>query len=165
MRDAFGGLMNMVIIVVFLVLVSGYLAFNVNYTKAFRVKNKIITTIEQYEGNCESGSACDGKILEYMQQIGYNTDANFKIPDYQCQSGYCIKKENAAQEVKDSVAKSGGKEPNDLENKVYYRVTTVIVIDIPIINKIMPQLKLFQVSGTTSQFVEASYTKTNTPTT
>ena len=43
MRDAFGGLMNMVIIVVFLVLVSGYLAFNVNYTKAFRVKNKIIT--------------------------------------------------------------------------------------------------------------------------
>ncbi len=164
MRDAFGGLMNMVIIVVFLVLVSGYLAFNVNYTKAFRVKNKIITTIEQYEGNCESGSACDDKILEYMRQIGYNTDANFKIPDYQCQSGYCIKKENAAQEVKDSVAKSGGKEPNDLENKVYYRVTTVIVIDIPIINKIMPQLKLFQVSGTTSQFVEASYTKTNTTT-
>ena len=52
MRDAFGGLMNMVIIIVFLVLVSGYLAFNVNYTKAFRVKNKIITTIEQYEGNC-----------------------------------------------------------------------------------------------------------------
>ena len=43
MRDAFGGLLNMVIIVVFLVLVSGYLAFNVNYTKAFRVKNKIIT--------------------------------------------------------------------------------------------------------------------------
>lgn len=34
MRDAFGGLMNMVIIIVFLVLVSGYLAFNVNYTKA-----------------------------------------------------------------------------------------------------------------------------------
>ena len=45
MRDAFGGLMNMVIIIVFLVLVSGYLAFNVNYTKAFRVKNKIITTM------------------------------------------------------------------------------------------------------------------------
>ena len=50
MRDAFGGLVNIVIIVVFLVLVSGLLAFNVNYTKAYRVKNKIITTLEQYEG-------------------------------------------------------------------------------------------------------------------
>ena len=42
MRDAFGGIANMVVIIVFLVIVSGYLAFNVNYTKAFRVKNKII---------------------------------------------------------------------------------------------------------------------------
>ena len=43
MRDALGGIVNITIIVVFLVIVSGYLAFNVNYTKAFRVKNKIIT--------------------------------------------------------------------------------------------------------------------------
>ena len=54
MRDAFGGVTNLVIIVVFLTLVSGYLAFNVNYTKAFRVKNKIISTFEQYEGVCDS---------------------------------------------------------------------------------------------------------------
>ena len=46
MRDAIGGVVNITIIVTFLVIVSGYLAFNVNYTKAFRVKNKIITTIE-----------------------------------------------------------------------------------------------------------------------
>ena len=47
MRDAFGGVANLVIIVVFLVLVSGYLAFNVNYTKAFRVKIKLNPLIEQ----------------------------------------------------------------------------------------------------------------------
>ena len=35
MRDAFGGLLNIVIIVVFMTLVSGYLAFNVSYAKAF----------------------------------------------------------------------------------------------------------------------------------
>ena len=53
MRDAFGGIVNLSMIVIFLVLVCGYLAFNVNYTKAFRVKNYIITTMEQYEGNCD----------------------------------------------------------------------------------------------------------------
>ena len=42
MRDAIGGSVNLVIIVVFMLLVSGYLAFNINYTKAFKVKNKII---------------------------------------------------------------------------------------------------------------------------
>lgn len=46
MRDAIGGVVNIQIILVFIVIVSGYLAFSVNYTKAFRVKNKIITTLE-----------------------------------------------------------------------------------------------------------------------
>ena len=45
MRDALGGVVNLAMIVVFLVLVCGYLAFNVNYTKAFRVKNYIITSL------------------------------------------------------------------------------------------------------------------------
>jgi hypothetical protein len=53
MRDAFGGLLNIVIIVVFMTLVSGYLAFNVSYAKAFKVKNKIISTIENYNGSCD----------------------------------------------------------------------------------------------------------------
>ena len=70
MRDAFGGVANLVIIVVFLVLVSGYLAFNVNYTKAFRVKNKIISTYEQYNGNCSNNSSpCMAQIMKYMNSI------------------------------------------------------------------------------------------------
>ncbi len=148
MRDAFGGLMNMVIIVVFLVLVSGYLAFNVNYTKAFRVKNKIITTIEQYEGNCgNENSACNQEIISYMKELGYNADTNMRIEGYECQNGYCIQR---IEPNRDSAS------VNDQEKKVYYRVVTAIVIDIPIINKIMPQLKIFQVSGTTKQFVPTS---------
>ena len=148
MRDAFGGLMNMVIIIVFLVLVSGYLAFNVNYTKAFRVKNKIITTIEQYEGNCgNENSACIQEIISYMKELGYNADTNMRIDGYECQNGYCIQR---IEPNRDSAS------VNDQEKKVYYRVVTAIVIDIPIINKIMPQLKIFQVSGTTKQFVPTS---------
>ena len=148
MRDAFGGLMNMVIIVVFLVLVSGYLAFNVNYTKAFRVKNKIITTIEQYEGACEPGNPsnkCNQVIKDYMQSVGYNA-SSLQINDYECNDSYCIKRIEAETDAGNV----------DLKKKVYYKVTTAIVIDIPIINKIMPQLSIFQVSGTTKAFVPSS---------
>ncbi len=147
MRDAFGGLMNMVIIVVFLVLVSGYLAFNVNYTKAFRVKNKIISAIEQYEGNCDPGNTtnqCNNAITDYMKQVGYTAE-NLNITDWDCTNqGYCIKEYNAETETATT--------ETDIPEKVYYRVTTAIVIDIPIINKIMPNLSVFQVSGTTRTF-------------
>ena len=90
MRDAFGGVVNLAMIVVFLVLVCGYLAFNVNYTKAFRVKNYIITSIEQYEGNCDEGTACYQKINDYINRIGYNAP-DFTLEDYKCMHGYCYK--------------------------------------------------------------------------
>jgi hypothetical protein len=150
MRDAFGGLMNMVIIVVFLVLVSGYLAFNVNYTKAFRVKNKIITTIEQYEGACDpvnENNRCNQVIKDYMKSVGYNASSlNLTDAGYVCNNSYCIKRMEAETDT----------ENVDLKKKVYYKVTTAVVIDIPIINKIMPQLQIFQVSGTTKAFVPSS---------
>ena len=53
MRDAFSGIINIGMIVVFLVIVSGYLAYNVTYTKAFRVKNKIIDYIEKLKNGLE----------------------------------------------------------------------------------------------------------------
>ena len=138
MRDAFGGIVNLSMIVVFLVLVCGYLAFNVNYTKAFRVKNYIITTIEQYEGNCDNtSSACAQKIDDYIKQVGYSAP-DFELDGYTCQKGYCYKRFDVANEGVDEGQK-----------QFYYRVVTQINIDIPIINKIMPSLRIFQISGNT----------------
>lgn len=140
MRDAFGGVVNLAMIVVFLVLVCGYLAFNVNYTKAFRVKNYIITSLEQYEGNCSNGTACSSKIRSYIKKVGYSAP-NFSLDGYVCNYGYCYKEFSASQETGNSV--------KEMENQVYYHVVTQINIDIPIINKIMPGLKIFQISGNT----------------
>lgn len=151
MRDAFGGVANLVIIVVFLVLVSGYLAFNVNYTKAFRVKNKIISTLEEYEGKCDPGNrtdACHLKITEYMKSLGYDAP-NLILDDYTCSDGYCIKKVE--------IATSGDSVTEDTKPRAYFKVVTQINIDIPIINKILPGLKLFQVSGDTKPIVMGWY--------
>lgn len=153
MRDAFGGVVNLVIIVVFLVLVSGYLAFNVNYTKAFRVKNKIISTFEQYEGNCQSSTTeantCNGEITAYMKNIGYSApylDLTSEADGAydKCHYGYCYKKIEVPKDP-DSV---------DTERKIYYKIATQINMDIPIINKILPELKLFQVTGDTMPITE-----------
>ena len=138
MRDALGGIVNIAIIVVFITLVSGFMAYNINYTKAFRVKNKIITTLEQYEGRCEQNSSCDQEIISYMRSLGYSAHIR-NISGYTCRSGYCYK------EVSANV---GTIAVND-SNKVYFQVVTAINIDIPIINKILPNIRLFQVKGNT----------------
>ena len=66
MRDALGGTVVLMIIVIFIVFALGYMAFNVNYTKAFRMKNKIISVYEDYKGNCSS-SECQKAITDYAK--------------------------------------------------------------------------------------------------
>ena len=147
MRDAFGGIVNIVIIVVFLVIVSGYMAYTVNYTKAFRVKNKIITTFEQYDKGCENdntNSECNRVIRDYMAKVGYSQQTpsgaasetlngtlsnGWKCPD---KMGYCF-------------AVFPGASTTDGAEKHYYKIKTWVNMDIPLINKIMPTL--FQVQG------------------
>ena len=152
MRDAFGGIANLVIIVVFMTLVSGYLAFNVSYTKAFRVKNKIISLFEQYEGKCGDDGpltdACDDEIRAYMNGLGYNAP-NFNLTGYECPTGfgYCYK------EV--IVHAHNPLDPtDDMPSKSYYKITTQINIDVPIINKILPGLRIFQVTGDTKTIIK-----------
>ncbi len=71
MREAYSGIVNIFFIAVFLVIVSGILAFIVTYTKAFKMKNIVISTVEQYEGSgCKSdSSSCFARIEERAKNI------------------------------------------------------------------------------------------------
>ena len=80
MSDATGqaGLLNIMLAIIAIIIVL--LAGSISYSKSFRVKNKIITTIEQYEGNCgNENSACNQEIISYMKELGYNADTNMRI--------------------------------------------------------------------------------------
>lgn len=163
MRDAFGGLINIAIIIVFLVIVSGYMAYNVSYAKAFRVKNKVISTIEEFEGKCDFSNSSDTcvKIIDtYMAQIGYNPlgsdklDANkpnFDAPsncnehNVHCQTGYCT--------MKCEFNKDHG---GIGDRYYYYRVVTYVTLDIPVVNKIMSGMTVFQVTGDTMRIKKLS---------
>lgn len=49
MRDAFGGVFMMRLMLVFIVVFVGFGAISLNYAKAFRIKNKVIDLVEQQQ--------------------------------------------------------------------------------------------------------------------
>ena len=143
MKDAIGGTVSLMFIAVFLLFVGGYLAFSVSYNKAFRVKNKIITLLEQH-GTFESASS---DIDNYIKQVGYNAaEPNVNCEyypsgvKYACKSGYCV----AWVDTTDDTSTD-----EDNTNSGYFKVVTAVNIDVPIINKVMPYLRIFFVSGDT----------------
>jgi len=142
MRDAFGGILNIVLIALFLVIVEGILGFVVNYSKAFKMKNNVISAIEQYEASgCfkETGdSACLNKIVDGAKSIGYSPTSLNCSNSYTNMKGlFCYKPLNVSK--KDSYSS---------KNVRSYRIVTQVDINFPIINKIM-SLEFFQVSGDT----------------
>lgn len=144
MRDAYGGIVNIAIIVVLIVIISGFLAFGVNYNKAFNVKNKTITIIEQNEScELEESNDCYKRIVAYMKTLGYNNSANLDEKDkpdgFNCKGRICIKenKETDAEKIMTS-----------------YDVITFVTIDIPIINRVLDGIGIFRVSGSTRVIID-----------
>ena len=139
MRDAFGGLMNVILVALFLVIVSGILGLIVNYNKAFRMKNIVISYIENYQASegcfSSANSTCRTRIEEAAKSIGYSpTELNCENYQKFSSNGkglFCWEKRHS-----------------DSGKYDIYTVVTQVDINIPIINKIMG-LSFFQVSGDT----------------
>ena len=81
MKEAFGGIFNIMFIVIFLVIMIGVLGLVFSYTKAFQMKNAIISVIEEYEGSgcypealsgASHDTACRNKIKDKARGLAYN---------------------------------------------------------------------------------------------
>ena len=131
MREAFGGTWLLGFVVLFIVLFSAYLAVSVNYTKAFKAKNKIINIIEQNEGfssstgnvanktdnDLKNSKNTEDKIYYYLRNAGFVLEDIKSCPNSDSpvrEGGYCVEK----------VGTSHG---------AYYKVTTFIKIELPLI--------------------------------
>ncbi len=135
MRESIGGTWLLGFVVLFIVLFSAYLAYSINYTKAFKTKNYIINTIEENEGfskyNGTISAVSDDalkecretecKVYYYLRNAGTATTTidSSKCGDtkYYNEGGYCVRKITTT---------NGG---------AYYKVTTFINIEIPLIWK------------------------------
>lgn len=141
MKDSLGGIFNVAFLAVFITVISGYLAFSVSYNKAFKVKNKVISTLEQYQ---HDSPAARKKISEYIDKLGYNTTADTSRLErvrnddsWNCCYGYCVKW------TYDEAGSEAG------IPKGYYSVITFVEVDIPVFNKFLPYLSFFQTTGDT----------------
>lgn len=144
MKDAFGGIFNLAIISVFLIVVMGILGLTVSYTRAFRAKNIIISRFEQFGSSCKkTDSSCFKKIKADTESITY-------LPhNLNCPGGY-----NNADGLYCWVGTTSVSRTGHVDYR--YRIITQVDIDIPIINKIMG-LYFFQVKGDTRLIEESDF--------
>ena len=158
MSDAMGGTVTLVIIAFFIVAVLGYLAFNVNYTKAFRMKNKIISVYDDYNGECNS--KCEKEIKAYANSIGYKPgklDCSYlsnliSKSSVNAVSVQTTSKNNLYCRAEIQIKKRASNDSiNDFQSRSYYKIATTISIDIPIIKSLF-DFGLFWVSGNTKTY-------------
>jgi len=133
MRDAIGGAWLYSLVIVFMLIFVSYLAISVNYSKAFRVKDGIISIIEQSEGHGNNARDTIGTFLSgnaYLITSGCGgRGAPVNLPNV---GTYCLSME-------DSPDVSLGR------RKVHYRVTVFFRFDLPVIGRIFT----FPVTGET----------------
>lgn len=148
MRDAIGGAMTLQIIVIFMIIINCYLAFSVNYTKAFRVKNEIRSIIEKNEGLTD---AAKEQINDLMLKNKYKMNELFETwcsnNDYEvlrlAAGSFCYKYQK--------VDVSGTYNDLNTYKGAYYTVATFVNIDLPLVNNLLPFAgNLFLVKGETA---------------
>ena len=133
MKEAVGGGWLFGFVAVFIVLFSAYLAISINYTKAFKVKNRIINLIEEKEGfkssnkikesgvdieDVKNGNTTEDKIYVYLNEIGYKYN-DVKCPEPFDSSdarigGYCVKR-------------------YETNAGAYYKVVTFVSLELPLV--------------------------------
>lgn len=146
MKEAIGQAFSLEFIIVFLLILNGYMAFNVNYTKAFRVKNEIRSIIQKNEGLTEVALE---DIDEYMKEVNYTQNQGFttwcKNNDlYVC----TVDGRSFCMDVATS-PKYGTRNGHNIA--AYYTVYSFVDINIPIVNRFFDSMgHLFAVTGETS---------------
>lgn len=137
MRESIGGTWIVGIVIVFIVIFTGYLALSVNYSKAFKVKNGIISIIEENEGLTDKAQE---QIIKYLNNTGYYVYGSCSKID----TDY-VGNEETMNGLLTGYGRQGTTDKymycvfertvkNDTLNRKYYRVTVFFKFDIPLLD-------------------------------
>jgi len=146
MRHSMGSAWIFSLCLTFIILFTAYLAITLNYARAFRVKNHIVTYIEEHEGYIHD---YEDDIVSYLSSEGFNANGKCKNRIYA--EGYeddwfiesCINKdENGNCQV--CIYKHG----DECGARTSYRVVTFFKFDLPVVR----YFSSFQVGGETRYF-------------
>jgi len=153
MKEAIGGTWLFQIVIVFILLFTGFMCLTINRSKAFNVKDQIIQTIQSYNGmdlGSEYEEGMEGNamadIVSYIQGSSYRTTGtmpqeetvNGQEVSYQCYTRdgrrtsrnpvFCI----AEIEVSSEACPQGEDCFQELPAMRYYRVIVFYQLDLPV---------------------------------
>lgn len=144
MKDSIGSIPSLALVFTFIIIISGYLAFSVNYSKAFKMKSKIIDVLQKEE-NLTSNRAKNSireEITSYSQLIGYSASTNFTAKE-------CNRSEGWNNDLGEGWCYKIVDENATSMDMRYIKVKTFVSIDVPIINRVLPNLRFFMLEGST----------------
>lgn len=173
MSEDIGSSMLLNIVIVIIGIISSFMIGSIAYSKAFKVKNRIISVIEKYDGKCfnsiDDTDECYKEIEAELQDIGYSSNirstckeihidgadsgiisAELVYPHSTNYSGghrYCIYK----YKVCNTISNTDGYVCSSRDNQLtYYKIVTFMHFDIPVVGKFLE----FQVSGESRTFYD-----------
>ena len=149
MKEAFGGISLFQIVVVFILAFAAVMCFTINHSKAFGVKDEILTILNNVN-SVDAATATN--ISEKLKEVGYRTTGN--CPDSTWQgynkdgvkvsgkAAFCIKTNKVSstfnKELNDKCATGSCTSGFDeFPNMVYYEIVLFYKLDIPIIGDAM----------------------------
>ena len=157
MKEAIGGTWLFQIVIVFILLFTGFMCLSINRSKAFNVKNYILETIQTYNGDV---NAAMSDIVEYMKTNAYRTTGKKSDSiDLKCGKEYaCYNREGKKDNqnpvfclVKIPVDSNKGclvNDFDDLPNMYYYRIEVFYQLDLPFFHDLFS----FKITGDTKIF-------------
>lgn len=156
MKEAVGGVSLFNIVILFVLLFTGYVSLSINYSKAYNIKNEILNIIRNQGGVCTSDtpSSTDNcynfaeQITDYFKEAGYRATGNCKDDwiGYSRTGEYKPDGKNVAFCVNAIKANTN----SELPNALYYQIEVFYQLDLPIVNRAFR----FTVKGETSRVYE-----------
>lgn len=144
------------IIIIFVIVLLSFFVGSLGYSKAYKIKNKIIDEIEKDE---VYDSGTQTRVENWLSEIGYRfNNVSFSCPEVESHYGnvkainsggtyqYCVYKFDTCADARDS----GTGKCSKAKSSIYYRVVTYMYFDVPIVNNLIR----LPVVGETKSFIE-----------
>lgn len=159
MKEAIGGISIFQIVIVFIIAFAGIAAFTINRSRAYAVKDEIITIIETNNDNTqELSSNTVSNIIGKMNEFGHRNEGK-------CDEGWigynrngakssknpilCVRSVNVNEAVQSGLSTKCGKNNekciDEYPDLYYYEIVIFYQLDIPIVNQLFP----FKLTGST----------------
>lgn len=148
MKEAIGGTWLFGIVITFIVFFTTFISFSTNYSRAFNVKDEVLTIIERYKGVNKTSVS---KINKRLSKLGYTGDgkcadsgeSNYESDNYSYWLGFKHSSLSGIENSKNSnycvrryLISSANNGPVGHPTAAYYQVVVFFKLDWPVVGDV-----------------------------